>query len=1047
MLRKLPTVAVLFAATLLFGGPPAAAQVTVEDRQALLDLHSQAGGDGWLNDEGWRSAPGSECTWFGVTCDGDRVAGLGLAENQLAGEFPEALTRLRALRFAHLQGNALTGSIPASIGRLTQLTQLYLGRNQFSGELPSELGALTELRELFLNFNQFEGALPAEIFGLRRLEILAFVDNDIGGQLPPEIGQMKALRTIIAGFNRLSGPLPAEIGQLDSLRDLFLYGNELTGSIPTEIGQLHELENLQLSRNRLDGPIPDVFAGLSKLRRLAVWGNRLTGDVPPSIAALESIEQISLAWNALTVSDDQVRAFLTQHLEDELAASQTVAPRPLANGLSPDTVLLRWRPIEYTQDEGGYRVELASSADGPFQTVWQFDRKVGFFALIRGLDNGSEHFFRVRSFTLAHANNDNEVVSQPSNVVAARPVQADQPGVVEFFAGRAGASEGEMRGLTVMRLDGSAGEVRTSVDIIDDTTTRDVDYRADIKDVVWGDGETGLRRALDLELLEDAEIESDERLLVDLELVAGAASLGAIRRFEWTILENDLVEDAGLVDISSSGFEPSAASSTDGSRFVAWASAAESNIVGRFFEPDGDAGEVVQISGDESADRGAPDVAYDEANDGFVVVWESDPDTELPRIRARRIDGLGRPAPDIVDLGGPGRRPAVAVDSRGRALVVWELVAAARPGRRKNAATVQSSSSGGLVGRWLGEDDVPDGGVFEVAGSEGEPERPQVAAASDDAHVVVWAESGGDGGRIMARSVSSAGEVGRTFMVDDEGGGDQRRPEIASDVGDSEVVVVWQNDGDDEEVGDDVFARRVDVDGVRDEAFRVNASTDGHQESPRVVVRSSGECLVAWNSAGAGGEKGVFGRLLPDCRLSGAGEVGVASPEESALGLGGLTLSESGVVTTVLATEDRDFGDGGVGARVIDVAAVSGACRQDTDTLCLNGGRFAVEADWADFDGNRGDAQAVSMTTDTGYFWFFDQDNVEAVVKVLDACPVNGHFWVFAGGLTNVAVSLRVTDTQTGVRRVYENPLSAPFQPIQDTAAFTCSMGGPKRLP
>ena len=77
---------------------------------------------------------------------------------------------------------------------------------------------------------------------------------------------------------------------------------------------------------------------------------------------------------------------------------------------------------------------------------------------------------------------------------------------------------------------------------------------------------------------------------------------------------------------------------------------------------------------------------------------------------------------------------------------------------------------------------------------------------------------------------------------------------------------------------------------------------------------------------------------------------------------------------------------------------------------------------------------------DTGLFWFFDQGNVELVVKVLDACaPPFDRFWVFASGLTNVEVDLRVTDTMTDEVRVYRNAQAQSFQPIQDTDAFaTC---------
>lgn len=86
-----------------------------------------------------------------------------------------------------------------------------------------------------------------------------------------------------------------------------------------------------------------------------------------------------------------------------------------------------------------------------------------------------------------------------------------------------------------------------------------------------------------------------------------------------------------------------------------------------------------------------------------------------------------------------------------------------------------------------------------------------------------------------------------------------------------------------------------------------------------------------------------------------------------------------------------------------------------------------------------GSGQAVDLTADTGYFWFFNPANIEVIVKLLDGCTVNNRFWVFAGGLTNVNTSITVTDTTTGASRTYTNPAGTPFQPIQDTGAFaTC---------
>ncbi|MEE8522333.1 MAG: hypothetical protein V3T72_00245, partial [Thermoanaerobaculia bacterium] len=76
---------------------------------------------------------------------------------------------------------------------------------------------------------------------------------------------------------------------------------------------------------------------------------------------------------------------------------------------------------------------------------------------------------------------------------------------------------------------------------------------------------------------------------------------------------------------------------------------------------------------------------------------------------------------------------------------------------------------------------------------------------------------------------------------------------------------------------------------------------------------------------------------------------------------------------------------------------------------------------------------------DSGLFWFFDPDNWEMMIKVLDGCGFNDHFWVFASATTNVEYTLRVTDTQTGVMKEYFNPLGNAAPAITDTGAFaTC---------
>jgi hypothetical protein len=115
-------------------------------------------------------------------------------------------------------------------------------------------------------------------------------------------------------------------------------------------------------------------------------------------------------------------------------------------------------------------------------------------------------------------------------------------------------------------------------------------------------------------------------------------------------------------------------------------------------------------------------------------------------------------------------------------------------------------------------------------------------------------------------------------------------------------------------------------------------------------------------------------------------------------------------------------------------------CTPDDHTLCLDGERFSVTAGFQQtVDGPIIEATAVTLTDATGYFWFFDPQNVELIVKVLNGCAANNHYWVFAAGLTNVGVQLAVKDLRSELQKVYDNPVGTPFAPIQDTTAFaTC---------
>ncbi len=140
-----------------------------------------------------------------------------------------------------------------------------------------------------------------------------------------------------------------------------------------------------------------------------------------------------------------------------------------------------------------------------------------------------------------------------------------------------------------------------------------------------------------------------------------------------------------------------------------------------------------------------------------------------------------------------------------------------------------------------------------------------------------------------------------------------------------------------------------------------------------------------------------------------------------------------------LAVDPHDAGQlyavlaGGGVVTLTEPAAIG--CTASSTTLCLNQQRFEVEVAWQDFQGHTGAGQAVPLSGDTGYFWFFAPANVELVVKVIDGREANGFFWAFYGALSSVEYHVRVTDTATGLVRVYSNP-AGRLASFADTRAF-----------
>jgi hypothetical protein len=180
--------------------------------------------------------------------------------------------------------------------------------------------------------------------------------------------------------------------------------------------------------------------------------------------------------------------------------------------------------------------------------------------------------------------------------------------------------------------------------------------------------------------------------------------------------------------------------------------------------------------------------------------------------------------------------------------------------------------------------------------------------------------------------------------------------------------------------------------------------------------------------------------------LDPSGSNDVAQDDDSAGGVNGtdariiFTLNQTGtwfIVTNALEPDDT------LGGYSVSLTCTGGngggSCTSNATTLCLNNFRYSVTVTFSTPAGQSGSGMAVPETSDTGMFWFFSSNNIEIIIKVVTGCSFNSRIWVFAGGLTNVAYTITVTDTVTGAVKTYSNPQGSPSQPVQDTNAFVCS--------
>jgi len=355
-------------------------------RDALIALYNSTDGDNWIDNTNWRKPgdqtqfndPGTEHTWFGISCDANNanVIGINMENNNLVGTIPAEVNDFSSLATLYLNGNQLTGAIP-NLSGLTNLSQLNLAVNQLTGSIPSWLNTISTLTTIDVNDNQFSGTIP-DLTNLSQLTSLKLASNQISGTIPtwlnslfsltvidfsnnqlsgdiPNLGDLTNLQYFAMAGNQLTGSIPAWLGSLTGLTHIILSENLLTGTIPTEIGLLSNLVYFNLGENQLTGTIPTQLVNLSALQTLALDSNQLTGTIPAGFGSIYTLTYIDLNNNALSGSIPVELGNLTALNVLHLASNHLVGelPSTLSNltNLNSSGLDLRWNGL-YTYDSG-----------------------------------------------------------------------------------------------------------------------------------------------------------------------------------------------------------------------------------------------------------------------------------------------------------------------------------------------------------------------------------------------------------------------------------------------------------------------------------------------------------------------------------------------------------------------------------------------------------------------------------------------------------------------------------------------------------------------
>ncbi|KAL2324600.1 hypothetical protein Fmac_023658 [Flemingia macrophylla] len=251
------------------------------------------------------------------------ISQIDLSQNQIHGQLPKILPKLRSIKSLILSSNYLKGIIPNWFGQLEQLQELDLSNNFLSGPIPESLGNISSLIELILELNELNGSLPDDLGQLFNLETLLVSKNLFTGIVYD--------RNLLSSANlkQFSMSSPALIFDCDPewvppFQLILIYLGYVKEKLPSWLFTQSSLKYLHIRHSIVSfGPLDKFWNFATQLEYYNLFNNTINGDITN---VLLSSKVVALSSNNLRGGMPRISPAVVVLILDNNSLSGSIYP-------------------------------------------------------------------------------------------------------------------------------------------------------------------------------------------------------------------------------------------------------------------------------------------------------------------------------------------------------------------------------------------------------------------------------------------------------------------------------------------------------------------------------------------------------------------------------------------------------------------------------------------------------------------------------------------------------------------------------------------------